>query len=43
LPVVLVFFAVSSYRTGAIAFVVITVLRALMNLYRNNVLSIEAA
>ncbi len=43
LPVVLVLFGVWSYRTGAIAFVVITVLRALLNLYRNNVLSIEAA
>ena len=43
LPVFLVFFGVWSYRTGAIAFVVITVLRALINLYRNNVLSIEAA
>ena len=43
LPVVLVVAGIWSYRTGAIAFVVVTVFRALTLLYRNNVLSIEAA
>jgi hypothetical protein len=43
LPVVLVVLGVWSYRTGAVVFVVITFLRALVNLYRNNVLSVEAA
>ena len=43
LPVVLVIFDVWSYRTGAIGFVVVTVARALLNLYRNNLLPIEAA
>ena len=43
LPVVLVVLGVWSYRAGAIAFVVVTVFRALTLLYRNNVLSIEAA
>ena len=43
LPVVLVILGVWSYRAGAVAFVVVTVFRALTLLYRNNVLSIEAA
>ena len=43
LPVVLVVGGVWSYRAGAIGFVVVTVFRALTVLYRNNVLSIEAA
>ena len=43
LPVVFVIFGVWTYRTGAIGFVVVTVLRALTNLYRNNVLPIDAA
>ena len=43
LPVVLVVLGVWSYRTGAVVFAVITVFRALTLLYRNNVLSIEAA
>jgi len=43
LPVVLVVLSVWSYRAGAVGFVVVTVFRALANLYRNNVLSIEAA
>ena len=43
LPVVLVVFGAWSYRTGSIGFVVVTVLRAAANLYRNNLLTIEAA
>ncbi len=43
LPVVLVILGVWSYRAGAVGFVVVTVFRALANLYRNNMLSIEAA
>ena len=43
LPVVLVVTGVWSYRAGAVAFVVVTAFRALALLYRNNVLSIEAA
>ena len=43
LPVVLVIFDVWSYRTGAVVFLAITVIRALVNLYRNNILTFEAA
>ncbi len=43
LPVAFVITGLWSYRAGAIGFVVVTVLRTLANLYRNNVLSIEAA
>ena len=43
LPVVLVVLGVWSYREGAVGFLAVTVFRALANLYRNNVLSIEAA
>ena len=43
LPVVLVIFDVWSYQTGAIVFLAITVIRAVVNLYRNNSLSFEAA
>ena len=43
LPVVLVVLGVWSYRAGTVVFVVVTVFRALANLYRNNALSIEAA
>lgn len=42
-PVALVILGVWSYRAGAIGFVVVTVARALVLLYRNNVLSVEAA
>ena len=42
-PIALVVLGIWSYRTGAVGFVVVTVLRALANLYRNNVLSLEAA
>ena len=41
-PVALVVLGTWSYRTGAIGFVIVTILRALTNLYRNNVLPIEA-
>ena len=43
LPVGFVVVGVWSYRVGAVAFVVVTVVRALANLYRNNMLSTEAA
>mgnify|MGYP001556068022 CR=1 FL=1 len=43
LPVVLVPFGVWTYREGAVAFVVVTVFRALSNLYRNNIMSMAAA
>ena len=43
LPVVFVVLGVWPYRTGAIGFFVVTVVRALANLYRNNVLPIESA
>lgn len=43
LPVVFVALGVWSYQVGAVGFVVVTILRALINLYRNNVLSTEAA
>ena len=42
LPVVLVILGVWSYRAAAIGFIALTVFRALANLYRNNVLPIEA-
>ena len=42
-PLPLVFVGVLSYRAGSLGFLVITILRAVANLYRNNVLSVEAA
>ena len=42
LPVLSVILGAWDYRTGAIGFVVVTVFRALANLYRNNILSVEA-
>ena len=42
LPLALVLLGVWSYREGAIGFLAITILRALINLYRNNMLSPEA-
>lgn len=42
-PVVFVILGVWSYRAGAIGFTVVTVVRALANLYRNNMLPVEAA
>ena len=41
-PLVLGFLEVVSYRAAFISFLAITVFRALANLYRNNVLPIEA-
>lgn len=43
LPVVLVILDVWSHFAGAIGFVAVTAFRAVANLYRNNVLSFEAA
>ena len=43
LPVVMVIFGVWSFRAGAVGFVVVTVIRALLNLYRNNAMPIGAA
>lgn len=43
LPVAMVILGIWSYREGAVGFVVVTVFRALALLYRNNVLTIEAA
>lgn len=42
-PVVLAFAGVVSYRAGFLGFLVITIFRAVANLYRNNVLPVEAA
>ena len=42
-PIVLVILGVWSYRAGAVGFVVVTAVRALSNLYRNNFLPVEAA
>lgn len=43
LPVVLVLIGVWSYQEGAVGFLVVTALRALINLYRNNMLTTEGA
>jgi hypothetical protein len=43
IPVVLPFTGIIDYRTGFIAFLVVTLIRAGANLYRNNVLSLEQA
>ena len=43
IPVVLPFTKIIDYRTGFIAFFVVTVIRAGANLYRNNVLTLEQA
>ncbi|MDJ0791248.1 MAG: hypothetical protein QNJ71_05075 [Acidimicrobiia bacterium] len=43
MPVALVVIGVWSYREGAIAYLVVTALRALINLYRNNMLTTRAA
>lgn len=43
LPVVLVVIGVWSYQQGAIGFLVVTAVRALINLYRNNMLATDAA
>ena len=43
IPVVLPFIKIIDYRTGFIAFFVVTMIRAGANLYRNNVLKPEQA
>lgn len=43
LPVVLVVLGIWSYRAGAVGFAVVTIFRAMANLYRNNMLGEEAA
>jgi hypothetical protein len=40
-PIVLPFTKLISYRTGSMAFLVITIVRAIANLVRNNLLSPE--
>ncbi len=42
-PVVLVVLGLWSYRAGAVGFVMVTVFRALLNLYRNNLLPLDVA
>jgi hypothetical protein len=42
-PIVLGFAKVIDYRTASIAFLVITIIRAIANLVRNNVLTLEQA
>jgi hypothetical protein len=42
-PIVLPFTGIIDYRTGFIAFFVVTIIRAGANLYRNNVLTPEQA
>ena len=41
IPMVLPFIGIIEYRTGFIAFATIIVVRAVANLYRNNVLTLE--
>jgi hypothetical protein len=43
IPIVLAFTKTIDYRTGFIAFAVITFVRACLNLYRNNILKPEQA
>lgn len=43
IPLVLPILGVISYRTGFVAFLAVTVLRALINAYRINVMAIPAA
>jgi len=43
IPIVLPFTKAIDYRTGFIAFLVITIIRAIANLFRNNVLKGEQA
>lgn len=42
LPIVFAILGVMSYKDASVSFLAITVFRAAANLYRNNVLSIEA-
>ena len=41
IPIVLPFAKIIDYRTGSIAFLVVTIVRAVANLIRNNVLTPE--
>jgi hypothetical protein len=43
IPIVLPFTKAIDYRTGFIAFLIITIIRAIANLFRNNVLKGEQA
>ena len=43
IPIVLPFTKIIDYRTGFIAFFLVTIIRAGVNLYRNNVLNPERA
>ena len=43
IPIVLAFTKIIDYRTAFLAFFVITIIRAGVNLYRNNVLNLEQA
>jgi hypothetical protein len=42
-PAVLPFLGILSYRAGFLGFLVVSVFRAVANVYRNNVLTVEAA
>ena len=43
IPIVLPFTKIIDYRTGFIAFLAITIIRAIANLFRNNILKGEQA
>ena len=43
IPIVLPFTKIIDYRTGIMAFFVVTIIRAIANLIRNNVLTLEQA
>jgi hypothetical protein len=43
LPVVLPVLGLVSYTVGLVAFLIITVVRAMVNLYRNNLMPVERA
>ena len=43
IPIVLPFTGIIDYRTGFVAFFVVTIIRAAANLYRNNVLTPKQA
>jgi hypothetical protein len=43
IPIVLAFTKIIDYRTAFIAFLVITIIRAIANVIRNNVLTLEQA
>ena len=42
-PVVLAFAKIIDYRTGFIAFLIVTIIRAIANVIRNNLLTLEQA